>query len=131
MTIAELRKADRRARSSTKSIDLQQATIYEVEIQKKFALPAACVVLALAGIAIALLVPRGGVGLVIGASFVVFLAYYLLIVTGESLAHQRVVSPAIGMWGANVMLLALALLALVLRRAPGRSNEDGAMVIDG
>ena len=131
MTIAELRKADRRARAGAKSVDLQQATIYEVEIQKKFALPAACVVLALAGIAIVLLVPRGGVSLVLGASFVVFLAYYLLIVTGESLAHQRIVSPAIGMWGANALLLALALLALALRRAPGRSNEDGVVVIDG
>jgi lipopolysaccharide export system permease protein len=102
-----------------------------VEIQKKFALPAACVVLALAAIAIALVVPRGGASVVICASVVVFLAYYLLIVTGESLAHQRIVSPAIGMWGANALLLALALLALVLRRAPGRSNEDGALVIDG
>lgn len=131
MTIAELRNADRRARSSATNMDLQAATTYEVEIQKKVALPAACVVLALAGIAIALLVPRGGVGLVLGASFVVFLAYYLLIVTGESLAHRRLVSPVIGMWGANALLLALALLALALRRAPGRSNEDGVVVIDG
>ena len=131
MTLGELRNADRRARSSATSIDLQDAATYEVEIQKKFALPAACLVLALAGIAIALLVPQGGVSLVLGASFVVFLTYYLLIVTGESLAHQRIVSPVIGMWGANALLLALALLALMRRRAPGRSNEDGAVVIHG
>ena len=131
MTLGELREADRRARSSTKSIYLQEATTYEVEIQKKFALPAACIVLAMAGIAIALLVPRGGVSLVFGASCTVFVAYYLLIATGESLAHRRVVSPVIGMWGANVLLLALALLGLVLRSAPRGSNEGGAVIIEG
>jgi lipopolysaccharide export LptBFGC system permease protein LptF len=131
MTLGELRKADRRARSSTKSIYLQEAATYEVEIQKKFALPAACIVLALAGIAIALLIPRGGMSLVLGASGAIFLAYYLLFVTGESLANRLVVSPVVGMWGANALLLALALLALELRRALGRSNEGGAVVIDG
>ena len=130
MTLGELRKADRRALSSTKSIHLQEAAIYEVEIQKKFALPAACIVLALAGIAIALLIPRGGMSLVLGASCAVFLVYYLLISTGESLANRRVVSPVVGMWGANALLLALALLALGLRGAPRRSNEGGAVVID-
>jgi lipopolysaccharide export LptBFGC system permease protein LptF len=131
MTIAELRHADRAARSSTKSIYLQEAATYEVEIQKKFALPAACLVLAVAGIAIAMVIPRGGVILVLGASCAVFLVYYLLIATGESLAHQRVVSPVIGMWGANALLLALALLALMWRGGAGRSNDGRAMVIDG
>ncbi|HEX5972915.1 MAG TPA: LptF/LptG family permease [Gemmatimonadaceae bacterium] len=131
MTLAELRNADRRVRSSTKRIYLQEAATYEVEIQKKFALPAACIVLALAGIAIALLIPRGGMALVLGASFVVFLAYYLLIATGESLAHRLVVSPVIGMWGANVLLLALALIAMALPGASGRSDEGGAALVDG
>jgi lipopolysaccharide export LptBFGC system permease protein LptF len=131
MTLGELRNADRTARSSMRSIDFQSATTYEVEIQKKFALPAACIVLALAGIAIALLIPRGGAILVVGASGAVFLAYYLLIVTGESLAHRRVVSPVVGMWGANALLLALAVLALMIRGAPAKANDDGAILIDG
>lgn len=131
MTIGELRAAERTARSHDTRLELQSAAIYEVEVQKKFALPAACLVLALAGIAIALCVPRGGVGLMIGASCAVFMAYYLLFVTGESLATRLVVSPAVGMWGANAVLLAAALLAVATRRAPERPSEGGAVMIDG
>jgi hypothetical protein len=35
------------------------------------------------------------------------------------------------MWGANALLLALALLALMRRGAPARPDVDGAVVIDG
>ena len=41
---------------------------YDVEIQKKFALSAACIVFVLLGAPVALRFPRGGVGLTIGVS---------------------------------------------------------------
>jgi len=47
----------------------------------------------------------------IGASLVVFSAYYAALMTGEGLADQRVVSPVLGMWGANGLVLTFALLA--------------------
>jgi lipopolysaccharide export LptBFGC system permease protein LptF len=117
MTIGELRTAARTVRPATDPVALAREARYEVEFQKKLALPAACVFLALVAMAIALSVPRGGVGLVIGASLAVFGMYYAIIVTGESLANRLVVSPFIGMWGANALLLAAALLAGSKRRA--------------
>jgi lipopolysaccharide export LptBFGC system permease protein LptF len=126
MTIGELREAARTLRPGGEPITLARAARYEVEIQKKIALPAACVVLALAAVAIALSVPRGGPRLVIGASSVVFGAYYAMMVTGESLANRLVVSPFVGMWGANALLLAAALLAVWRRRAP-MSSGSGAV----
>jgi lipopolysaccharide export LptBFGC system permease protein LptF len=112
MTIGELREAARTVRPRTDPIAPAQAARYEVEFQKKLALPAACVVLALAAMAIALRVPRSGAVLVIGASLAVFGAYYVLMITGESLADQLVVSPFVAMWAANALLLTAALLAL-------------------
>lgn len=122
MTIGELREAARTVRLGTASIALPRAATYEVEIQKKLALPAACVVMALAGVAIALRVRRGGAGLVISASCAVFGAYYVLLMTGEDLADRLVVSPFVGMWTANALLLAAALLAVWRRRAPMSSG---------
>jgi len=116
MTLGELRTAAREARTAPARSDPMRTAGYEVEIQKKFALPAACVVLALVAIAVALSAPRGGAALVIAASLVVFGAYYVMFVTGESLAHQLVISPAAAMWGANALFLAAALLT-VSRRA--------------
>lgn len=131
MTISELREAARTVRPELDSIARAASAMYEVEVQKKLALAAACVVMALAGVAIALRVPRGGAPLVIGASCVVFFAYYQLMVTGESLANRLVVSPFVGMWGANALVLAAALLAVWWRRAPTSSSGSGAVAISG
>jgi lipopolysaccharide export LptBFGC system permease protein LptF len=117
MTIGQLRTAARSLRPDADATAPARAARYEVEIQKKLALPAACVVLALVAMAIALSVPRGGAGLVIGASLAVFCAYYVMIVTGETLANRLVVSPLVGMWGANALLLATVLIAGAKRRA--------------
>src|SRR6266581_346625 len=54
---------------------IREAT-YEVEIQKKYAIAAACLVFALVGVPVALRFQRGGVGLVIGVSVAVFTVYY-------------------------------------------------------
>jgi lipopolysaccharide export system permease protein len=104
---------------------------YEIEVQKKFALPAACVFLAVAAIAIALSIPRGGWPLLIGASVAVFGAYYVAMVTGESLANRLIVSPYVAMWGANAFLLAAALLAVRVRRGPRPSAGGGSVVVGG
>ena len=120
MTVGELRAAARRARAEAGPSARAHAAGYEVEVHKKLALPAACVVMALAGVGIALRVPRGGAGLVIGASVALCGAYYAVMVTGEDLAGRLVVSPVVGMWGANALLLAAALLAV--RR--GRRGPD-------
>lgn len=116
MTIGELREAVRGLALRPDPVNLSRAAAYEVEIQKKFALPAACLVLALVAMAIAFRFPRGGTWLVVGASFAVFSAYYVLLLTGESLAERLVVSPVVGMWGTNAFLLSIALLAVWRRR---------------
>lgn len=131
MTIGELRAAARDARPARGADAVARAAAYEVEVQKKLALPAACVVLALVGMAIALRAPRGGAWLVIGASLAVLGAYYMLLLAGESLADELVVSPVVGMWGANALLLAAALLAVRMRRAPRAPAGTGTVAVRG
>jgi lipopolysaccharide export LptBFGC system permease protein LptF len=110
MTVGELREAARTARISSEEDAIAQVTAYEVEIQKKFALAAACLFLALAGAAISIRFPHGGLGLVVGASAVMFFVYYVSLVAGEALADRQVISPLVAMWMANAFLLAVALL---------------------
>lgn len=95
---------------------------YEVEIQKKFALAAACFVFVLLGAPIALRFPRGGVGLTIGVSLVVFALYYVGLIAGESLARRGIVPPFISMWGANLIF---TVLALFLLSRMGNENTSG------
>ena len=88
-----------------------------VEIHKKFALSFACLVFVLFGPPIALRFPRGGVGVTIGVSIVVFGAYYVCLMGGEALADNGRLPPFIAMWIANVVfgLTGVALLWRVER----------------
>ncbi len=76
----------------------------EVEIQKKFAISVACIVFVLVGAPIAVRFPRGGVGLVIGFSLVIFAIYYIGLIAGESLADRGIMTPFWAMWAANIIL---------------------------
>ncbi len=109
MTIAELRTAARGARADAGSASAARAVSYEVEIQKKYALSAASVVLALTGVALALLSPHDGVALAIVAFPNVIAMYYVALIAGEALAERLLVSPFVAMWTANALLLAAAL----------------------
>ena len=97
---------------------------YDVEIQKKFSLAAACIIFVLIGAPIALRFPRGGVGLVIGVSFAIFGLYYVGLIGGETLANKGYVPPWLAMWGINIAL-ALAGLALALRMGRESSTSRG------
>lgn len=98
---------------------------YEVEIQKKFALAAACFIFVLLGAPIALRFPRGGVGLTIGVSLAVFGLYYVGLIGGESLARRGHVPPVVSMWIANAVFLALALILLARMGKESGSSRGG------
>lgn len=100
-------------------------------MQQKLALPAACVVVALAGVVIALRARRGGAALVVGASGAVFGTYDVVLVAGESLADGMVVLPVVRASGANVLLPAVALLAWRWRRPPRQTGDGTAVVAHG
>jgi lipopolysaccharide export system permease protein len=80
-----------------------EANGYDVEIHKKFALAAACVVFVLLGAPLALRFPRGGVGMVLGVSVGVFALYYSFLIAGQELAQRGAVPPWLSMWGANLL----------------------------
>lgn len=99
---------------------------YQVEIHKKFTLAMAIVVFVLLGAPIALRFPRGGVGLVIGVSLVVFAFYYICLIAGETMADGGYVPPVIAMWAPNIIFAAvgLALLARMGREAGSARGGD-------
>lgn len=110
----------------------RQVNQYAVEVQKKFAISIACIVFVLVGAPIALRFPRGGVGLVIGVSMMVFAIYYVGLIAGETLADNGYVPPAMAMWAANVLLTAvgLALLARIGREGATTRGGDVSELLD-
>jgi lipopolysaccharide export system permease protein len=97
---------------------------FGIEIQKKFSLAAACIVFVLIGAPLAVRFPRGGVGLVIGASFFVFAVYYIALTSGESLANRNIISPFWAMWADNIIFLAVG-IPLIIRMGTERVTSRG------
>jgi lipopolysaccharide export system permease protein len=103
----------------------QRAAIYEVEIHKKLAISAACVIFALLGVPVAIRFPRGGVGLVIGTSLAVFSVYYVGLIGGEELGDRLVVSPFLAMWTPNLIFTIVGLALLWSVRREGSTAQGG------
>jgi lipopolysaccharide export system permease protein len=88
------------------------ANQFAVEYHKKYAIPFACIVFVLLGAPIAVRFPRGGVGMVIAISLMVFGVYYMSLIGGESLGDRGVIPPFLGPWGPNIAFLAMAVWGL-------------------
>jgi lipopolysaccharide export system permease protein len=110
----------------------QRAAGYEVEIHKKWAISAACLVFVLLGIPMALRFPRGGMGLVIGGGLSVFALYYVGLIGGEGLADHGILGPAVAMWTPNVVFTVAGLYGLhrVSRESGSARGGDLGEVLD-
>jgi Lipopolysaccharide export system permease LptF/LptG len=123
MTLRELRQAESRLVTATQGVSASKAAgatlaSYEVEIQKKLALAAACVVLAVLAAGIARRASRTSVWAQSVISLVVFTGYYVCIIVGEQLADRSAIPPALAMWSANIIVLLIALLVARRSRVP-------------
>ncbi|HEX6316236.1 MAG TPA: LptF/LptG family permease [Gemmatimonadaceae bacterium] len=96
-----------------------------VELHKKFAISIACTVFVLVGAPIALRFPRGGVGLVIGVSLVIFGIYYIGLIAGETLADKSIVSPFVAMWAANILLTTVGVFLLARMGRESATSRGG------
>jgi len=103
----------------------QRAAIYEVEIQKKLAISAACIIFALLGVPLAIRYPRGGVGLVIGSSLAVFSVYYVGLIGGEEFGDRLIVPPFFAMWTPNLIFLIVSIPLLWTARQAGSTAHGG------
>jgi LPS export ABC transporter permease LptG/LPS export ABC transporter permease LptF len=92
---------------------------YLIEANRRFALPAACLVLALVGIPLGLSAKKGGKATGFVLTIALVFLYYVVSLAGLALARQGRVSPEIGVWLGNaVFLLAGVVLLWRVRKRP-------------
>ncbi|MHB1688505.1 MAG: LptF/LptG family permease [Ignavibacteriaceae bacterium] len=83
---------------------------YTVEVQKKYALPVACIVFILIGAPLGVMVRKGGFGIAASISLFFFVVYWAFLIGGEKLADRNIITPFWGMWSANILLIIVGLL---------------------
>ena len=87
---------------------------YLVEIHKKFTLAFACLLFAMTGAPLGILVRKGGITIASGLSIVFFLVYYILLIWGEQLADRNLLDPTFGSWMPNMILFIVGGILLFL-----------------
>ena len=92
---------------------------WRAEIHKRLALPTACLVFALLGVAFGISNVRVGrsFGLILGLAFTI--CYYLFALSGQHSAIAGKVPVWLGIWQANIVLGGLGIVVLALQRRPG------------
>jgi len=111
--------------SRARRVDAIAARWYLIEFHRRFALPTACLVLALVGIPLGLSSKKSGKSGGFVLTIVLVFAYYVVSLVGVSLARQGHVSPALGAWLANIVFFAGGVF--LLWQAERRPFELGAL----
>ncbi|HEV2420985.1 MAG TPA: LPS export ABC transporter permease LptF [Candidatus Acidoferrales bacterium] len=82
------------------------------EFQQRIALPIACLIFALLGVPVGVRPRRGGRAAGFVITILLICGYYLFFVTGVHFAQNGMLSPVIGVWTANIIAFAVALVLL-------------------
>ncbi|GGK67605.1 LptF/LptG family permease [Rufibacter glacialis] len=114
--------AARNVKSFTSSYASRLTTIqrernnYEIEIHRKFTQAFACFIMFLIGAPLGAIIRKGGLGMPVIISIAFFIVYYVLSILGEKWGREGVAPVALGMWGANMILLPVGLFFLYQAR---------------
>ena len=106
---AELTEAERPVRDllATRGSGWRDARI---ELHRRLAFPAACLVFALLGVPVGVRSRRGSRSAGFVLTLLLICGYYLLFVAGIHTAEEGSLAPAAGVWGANLLTTVIALL---------------------
>ena len=113
MILKEIRKLKKvlKKEKYNKYIKLQ-INRFEVELQKKFAIPFASIVFILIGVGIAKKFGKGGYGSAFGISLFIFTFYYICLVGGEELSDVGKLNPFISIWFPNIISLIFGIILM-------------------
>ena len=99
---------------------------YQIELHKRFALPVACLMLAMVGIPLGIATRKGGRAAgYVNAIFVAFFCYYLAFVSLLGMARQKALPVAVALWLPNAVFFVAGLIFLARLERPGDSDFFG------
>ena len=97
--------------------------VFTIQWHKILASSLACIAMFFIGAPLGAIIKKGGLGVPFLVSILFFIIYYLLTMTGEKWAKQGFISPPIGVWAADLILLVVGLIFLRQARLDARFFE--------
>lgn len=84
--------------------NILRAGEYEVEIQKKYSIPVACLLFVFVGCPLGVLTKGGNFGVSAAISLGFYIIYWIFLLGGEKLADRGHLVPEISMWAGNIVI---------------------------
>ena len=104
----------------------KERIVFEIQWHKIIASSFMCIAMFLIGAPLGAIIKRGGLGVPFLISILFFIIYYLLNMQGEKLAKQEILSPMVGIWAADFILLIVGLIFLRQARVDARIFDADA-----
>lgn len=82
---------------------------YQLEWHKRFSLAISCLLLLLIGAPMGALLRKGGLGLPMVVSTVLYIIYHVISITGEKLAEEETIAAWLGAWLSTLILFPVAM----------------------
>lgn len=104
----------------------REKIVFEIQWHKIIASSVMCIAMFLIGAPLGAIIKRGGLGVPFLISILFFIIYYVLNMQGEKMAKQGLVSPMVGIWAADFILLLIGLIFLRQAREDARVFDADA-----
>lgn len=109
LTQLKLRRQEVEFRSMSQSEDLRDLRMHGIELQRKFTLSFACIIFFFIGAPLGAIIRKGGLGVPVVISVILFIIYYIIDNTGYKMARDGRMAVWEGMWLSSAVLLPLGI----------------------
>jgi lipopolysaccharide export system permease protein len=83
---------------------------YQIEIHRKYTLSLLCLIFFFIGAPLGAIIRKGGLGLPVIVSVLLFLIYYVISMMGEKFVRENILPPFVGMWISTIILIPISIL---------------------
>jgi lipopolysaccharide export system permease protein len=82
---------------------------YQIEIHRKFSLSILCLIFFFIGAPLGAIIRKGGLGMPVIVSVLLFIIYYIISMTGEKFVRESIIPPFLGMWISTAILVPVSI----------------------
>jgi lipopolysaccharide export system permease protein len=82
---------------------------YQIEIQRKYTYSLLCLIFFFIGAPLGAIIRKGGLGMPVIVSVLLFLIYYVISMTGEKFVRENILPPFAGMWISTFILVPMSI----------------------
>ena len=113
-TINKVRSTKALLKSNADDLKYRQSIInrHKIEWHRKYSLAFACIILFIIGASLGSIIRKGGFGIPVLISIILFVLYHVLNMVGEKAVKESTLLPYKGMWLANLVFFPISIFLL-------------------